>query len=157
MHTVAPTQIHWMIKSCLPAVLEIERLSFEIPWDEEDFVNAIRCRNCIAFVCEQNNRIVGFMLYRLYKTHMQILNFAVHPEFRHQSIGRQMVEKLIRKIAQHRRPQIFLHVRETNLAAQLFFRRMGFQATSVLHGHYPDVSEDAYVMTYTRPQDDWNR
>jgi len=41
-----------------------------------------------------------------------------------------------------------LEVRETNLDAQLFFRRMGFRAVSVLRDFYDDTVEDAYVMQY---------
>ena len=41
-----------------------------------------------------------------------------------------------------------LEVRETNLAAQLFFRTQGFRAVSVLRSYYDDTPEDAYVMSY---------
>ena len=41
-----------------------------------------------------------------------------------------------------------LEVRETNLAAQLFFRSLSFRAVNVLHDFYDDTTEDAYVMQY---------
>jgi ribosomal-protein-alanine N-acetyltransferase len=41
-----------------------------------------------------------------------------------------------------------LEVRETNLAAQLFFRSAGFRAVSVLRAFYEDSPEDAYLMQY---------
>ena len=41
-----------------------------------------------------------------------------------------------------------LEVRETNLAAQLFFRSLGFRAVNVLRNYYDDTPEDAYVMQY---------
>ena len=39
-------------------------------------------------------------------------------------------------------------VRETNLSAQLFFRNVGFRATTVLKDFYDDTTEDAYLMSY---------
>ena len=39
-------------------------------------------------------------------------------------------------------------MRETNLAAQLFFRSSGFRAVSVLREFYEDTPEDAYLMQY---------
>ena len=42
-----------------------------------------------------------------------------------------------------------LEVRESNLAAQLFFKKMGFKAVLVLRSHYDDTDEDAYVMRFT--------
>jgi ribosomal-protein-alanine N-acetyltransferase len=41
-----------------------------------------------------------------------------------------------------------LEVRETNLAAQLFFKSMGFKAITVLHEFYEDTPEDAYLMQF---------
>ena len=46
------------------------------------------------------------------------------------------------------RNRIVLEIRETNLAAQLFFRNSDFRAVSVLRDYYDDTTEDAYVMQY---------
>jgi ribosomal-protein-alanine N-acetyltransferase len=59
-----------------------------------------------------------------------------------------MIEKLVHKLTQQRRHEIRLEVRESNLAAQLFFRTHAFQATSVQRNYYDDTAEDAYVMKY---------
>ncbi len=139
-------QIRWLVRRDMPQVLEIERASFPIPWTEEDFLFCLRQRNCIGMVAEHGEQIVGFMIYELHKTSLQILNFAVHPAFRRQKVGSQMVEKLVDKLCQQRRREIRLEVRETNLPAQLFFRSQGFRAVAVLRNRYEDTDEDAYVM-----------
>ena len=59
-----------------------------------------------------------------------------------------MVEKLVSKLAYQRRNRIVLEVRETNLAAQLFFRQLDFRATGVLKSFYEDTPEDAFLMQY---------
>lgn len=140
--------IRWMIRRDMPEVLGIEQGSFEFPWSEDDFIRCLRQRNCIGMVAEHENRIVGFMIYELHKNQLHILNFAVRPDCRRRNIGRRMGEKLIGKLSQQRRSRIVLEVRETNLAAQVFFRRMGFRAMSVLRDYYDDTTEDAYVMHY---------
>jgi len=76
------------------------------------------------------------------------LNFAVASDVRRRGIGRQMIDKLIGKLSSQRRTRISLEVRETNLAAQVFFRSSRFKATNVLHEFYDDSPEDAYVMQY---------
>ena len=58
------------------------------------------------------------------------------------------VRRLIDKLSQQRRKEIILEVRETNLAAQLFFRNQQFRAVKVLRNHYDDTTEDAYYMRY---------
>ena len=59
-----------------------------------------------------------------------------------------MLTKLISKLSPQRRNRIVLEVRETNLPAQVFFRSLGFLATSVLRDFYQDTTEDAYLMHF---------
>jgi [ribosomal protein S18]-alanine N-acetyltransferase len=152
----APTQpqirvhIRWLIRRDMPEVLAIEHASFEYPWCEEDFLRTLHERNHIGMVAEYGERIVSFMIYELHRNKIHVMRFAVHPEFRHVGVGRQMVQKLIGKLSTERRIRITLHVRETNLGAQLFYRSMGFRASEVVRGHYHNPSEDAYVMSYEK-------
>ena len=59
-----------------------------------------------------------------------------------------MMERLIAKLSYQRRNRIVVEVRETNLAAQLFFRELGFRAVDILRDYYTSDTgkEDAYLM-----------
>ena len=140
--------IRWMIRRDMPEVLAIETESFEFPWCEDDFIRCLQQRNCIGMVAEHEDRVVGFMIYELHKTELHVLNFAVGSSMRRRRIGAQMIAKLASKLSNQRRTRIVLEVRETNLAAQVFFRNHGFRAVSVLRGFYDDTPEDAYMMEY---------
>jgi ribosomal-protein-alanine N-acetyltransferase len=145
--------IRWMIRRDMPEVLGIEAESFEFPWLEEDFIRCLRQRNCIGMVAEHEDQAVGFMIYELHKNRIHVLNFAVAENFRRSGVGSQMLAKLAAKLSMQRRSRIILEVRETNLAAQLFFRENGFRAVSVLRSYYADTPEDAYMMQYRyRPE-----
>ena len=137
-----------MIRRDMPEVLEIEKSSFEFPWSEEDFIRCLRQRNCIGMVAVYDESVVDFMIYELHKNQLHVLNFAVRPDFRRRGVGSQMVNKLVGKLSQQRRNRVVLEIRETNLAAQLFFRNSDFRAVSVLRDYYDDTTEDAYVMQY---------
>ena len=140
--------IRWMIRRDMGEVVSIENSCFESPWCETDFIHVLRQRNCIGMVAEYNESLVGYMVYELHKGQLQVLNFAVHPQFQRAGIGRLMVGKLASKLSHQRRRRIRLHVRETNVAAQLFFRAMQFRAISIVHDFYFDTCEDAYLMEY---------
>jgi len=99
-------------------------------------------------VAEQDDDVLGFMIYELHKQRLHILNFAVHPDQRRKGIGETMVNKLLGKLSQERRSKILLEIRETNMDAQLFFSEMGFRATSILRDFYDDTTEDAYLFEY---------
>jgi ribosomal-protein-alanine N-acetyltransferase len=137
-----------MIRRDMPDVLQIEEESFEYAWTEEDFLRCLRQRNCIGMCADSNDKMCAFMIYELFKTRIQILNFAVHPAYRRRGIGQQMVSRLYSKLSNHRRNRITLVVRESNLTAQLFFRSLSFSATKVLRKYYQDSGEDAYYMQH---------
>ncbi len=140
--------VRWMIRRDMPEVLDIEQQAFEFPWSEEDFTNCLRQRNCIGMVAEIADSVVAFMIYELHRTRLHVLNLAVARAHRRLGIGMRMMEKLVGKLTPERRNSIALEVRETNLSAQLFFRSLGFRATSVLKDFYQDTTEDAYLMHY---------
>ena len=146
-------QIHvrWMIRRDMPEVLEIEQEAFEFPWSDDDFTRCMRQRNCIGMVAEIADSIVAFMIYELHRSRLHVLNFAVRRSHRRLGIGTQMMDKLVAKLSPERRDKIVLEVRERNLPAQLFFRSLGYRATSVLKDFYQDTTEDAYLMQYALP------
>ena len=141
-------QIRWLIRRDMAEVLRIEQNSFQSPWSDEDFLCCLRQRNCIGMVAEHDHRILGFMIYELHKSRLHILNFAVASDARRHSVGAQMVLRLIDKLSQQRRSEILLEVRESNLDAQLFFKKQGFKAVCVLRRHFDDTEEDAYIMQF---------
>ncbi len=107
-HEAVKVHIRWMIRRDMPESLAIEADSFEFPWCENDFLRCLRQRNCIGMVAEQNERIVGFMIYELHKTRLHILNFAVSSRYRRLGVGAQMVTKLIGKLSTQRRNRILV-------------------------------------------------
>lgn len=140
--------IRWGVRRDMASVLSIESESFGFPWTEEEFIRCLRQRNCVLMVAEIREQVVGYMVYELHENFLQLLNFAVAAGFRRKGIGTAIVFKMVGKLSPQRRSRILLEVRETNLAAQLFFRSQGFLAVSVLRDFYDDTTEDAYVMQY---------
>lgn len=147
---LTPGQVHvrWTIRRDMPDVLAIEEGCFANPWSERDWIDQLRQRNNIAMVAEVNERVVGSMIYELHRNRLHVLNFAVHPGFQRRGVGTAMVSKLKSKLSHERRNRLMLEIRETNVAAQLFFKSQGFRAVSLLRDFYEDTAEDAYLMQY---------
>ena len=144
----ARVQIRWMVRQDMAEVLETEAEGFEFPWCEDDFIRCLRRANCIGMVAELDDRVVGFMICELHKTRLNLLNFAVAKSCRRQGVGTQMLAELMARLSGQHRTRILLKVRETNLGAQLFFRKLGFRAISVLRDSYKNTMEDGYLMQY---------
>jgi ribosomal-protein-alanine N-acetyltransferase len=138
--------IRWLIKRDMPEVMTIERRCFDNPYTEAEIIAVFRQRSTIGMVYEEDDRVIGFMLYDLQPRRLDILDFAVHPEFQRQGVGLQMVQKLIGKLTPERRNRLRVIVRETNLQAQLFFQACSFRAVKIARRPYANSAEDGYVM-----------
>lgn len=137
--------IRWMIRPDLPAVLAISDESFHTPWTQAEFLSVLRQRNVIGFVATDPHGIVGYVIYELFKSHTAILNLAVHPWHRRQTVGSQMVRVLVRRATEAHRECIGTVICEDNLPGQLFLKANGFRATEIENGVYPG-GLDGYVF-----------
>lgn len=110
----------------MPAVLEIERSSFQEPWKEDEFILKLRQRNplCIGMTAESGAKVVGFCIYELMRNHVRLINIAVHPDYRGQGIGEQFILKLRSKLTSQLRTHIVALVPASCLEkTQGFFKK----------------------------------
>ena len=137
------TLIRWFKMTDIDAVLDIERRSFAMPWDLDDFGRVFVAPTVKCNVIENAGRVVGFMVYDLQKHHTDILNIAIHPEDRRCKFG----SRLAMEWGGQWRKSIQAAVRETNVTAQLFFKHIGFRCTGISERHFCN-DEAAYLFEY---------
>jgi ribosomal-protein-alanine N-acetyltransferase len=142
--------LRWGLRRDLDAAMGIEDGCFDWAWDEATFIECLRQRNHIWHVAEHNERVVGYVIYAIEKTRIEVLNFAVHPRVWRRGVGTAMVAKLTGKLSSERRTHIAVNVRETNLDAQLFFKACGFECVGTLNAPWVDGPPDeaAYRFVY---------
>ena len=72
----------------------------------------------------------------------EILNVAVHPDFRRLRIATELLRaEIARPPGAH-----FLEVRESNAAARQLYERLGFQVVGSRPGYYENPPETGIVM-----------
>ncbi len=128
------------------SVTEIEAASFRDPWTQEDFEVALKRNDILAYVYTSPQQVLAYMIFQVDGSSLHIMNLAVHPKQRRQGIALECLrfaERLARREGSRR---IDLEVQESNLAAQLLYRKAGYRATRILHNYYPDTEEDGYHM-----------
>lgn len=131
-----------MHKQYLPAVLNIERRAFGVPWVPSDFAKLFRSRRAVGLVALSGCRVVGYAVVVLKRKRVVLYNLAVSRSRLRTGIGRQLVELVARRAGGRR---IVTYVTERNLTAQLFFRACGFRWTKTVPGYFSD-GEAAYRM-----------
>jgi ribosomal-protein-alanine N-acetyltransferase len=131
----------------VPAVHEIDMLSFSLPWPERSFTFELT-GNPVSrgWVAEVNGTIAAMLVLWFIVDEAHIATIAVHPDFRRQGIGEQILLHALRDIQDEGARRAFLEVRAGNLAAQAMYKKYGFEVTGVRPRYYKDNNEDALLM-----------
>lgn len=141
-------EIRKMTEADVPAVGELDRLSFTLPWPERSFqfeVTSNPASRCL--VAKMERRVMGAVVAWLLVDELHIATLATHPEFRRQGIAQALLTAVLRRGAQEGAVSSFLEVRAGNLAAQALYRKFGYEATGLRRRYYRDNDEDAILMT----------
>lgn len=136
--------VRWLIRRDTDEVNAIER-SLALPMSEEDRLAALRSRNVIGMVAEHGMQVVGFFIYEMHKSKLEIVRLAVHPEFRRRGVGTQMLARLYSKLSSHRRTRIVATVPESELNVLQLLRSAGYLATRTVRGYFGE-GEDGIRM-----------
>ncbi len=124
----------------LPRVAEIQRASPEAArWNPEDYLGHVFA------VAVRDEEVVGFVVLRaVAHEECEILNLAVHPNFRRQGVARSLLEHVRRGCA----GAIYLEVRESNRTALKFYKAIGFKEVGRRPAYYEHPPEGAIVMKF---------
>ena len=129
-------------------VHEIERLSFRTPWPAYAFEQELRGNRLARYlVARSSERVVGFAGLWMMVDEAHITTFGVHPDWRRQGIGRQLLLNLSELSIGIGAQRMTLEVRESNVTAQALYRAFGFDIVGRRRTYYTDDGEDALVMT----------
>jgi ribosomal-protein-alanine N-acetyltransferase len=131
----------------VPAVHEIDMLSFSLPWSERSFRYEVT-QNPVSrgWVAEAEGRIAAMLVLWLVVDEAHIATIAVHPDFRRQGIGEQILLSALRSAKDEGAQRAFLEVRAGNAAAQAMYKKYGFTITGVRPRYYKNNNEDAFLM-----------
>jgi [ribosomal protein S18]-alanine N-acetyltransferase len=134
----------------LPEVLEVETLSFSLPWSKELFLNELENPNSRIFLLQipAGGQVItaGHISIWLVADELHILNIAIHPSFRRRGLGFLLLNHALAYARERRTVSALLEVRETNSAARSLYRKSGFYQVGVRPHYYQDTGESAILM-----------
>lgn len=137
-----------MLEADMPAVHQIDRSSFSLPWPERSFrfeVTSNPAARC--WVAEMNGQLVAILVIWMIIDEAHIATIATHPEFRRHGIGRNLLVNALNEAVQEGAVRAFLEVRAGNEAALAMYRQMGFVEDGRRQRYYKDNGEDAILMS----------
>ena len=117
---------------------------FDDFWSSQNLKAELENKSYKCIVAKQNSEIVGFASIWFSVDDAHITNIVVHKAYRHNGIGKLLLEKLIElsKV----KSSLTLEVNTKNEIAQDMYLKYGFRNVGIRKNYY-DGKEDAYIMT----------
>lgn len=140
--------IRRMAEADLPAVYEIDRLSFTLPWPERSFrfeLSGNPASRC--WVAEVDGRIAAMIVVWMIVDEAHIATIATHPDFRRQGLAARLLAYALKSTAAEGAARSLLEVRVSNESAQAMYRRFGYVEDGRRPRYYKDNGEDALLMS----------
>jgi ribosomal-protein-alanine N-acetyltransferase len=135
----------------LPRVVEIDRLSFTLPWPANSYRFELTQNNAsYCWVAVIEDVVVAILVMWLIEDESHIATVAVHPDFRGRGIGRQLLLATLRDAVVRGATMSTLEVRAGNQAAIKLYEQLGFEIVGRRPRYYHDTHEDALIMTNER-------
>jgi ribosomal-protein-alanine N-acetyltransferase len=136
----------------LARVLDIDRLSFPLPWPERTYRYELMENSAARLLVAQDpsvqgESVVGYIGYWLIVDEAHISTIAVHPDFRRQGIAEEMLRSALWDAAARGAELATLEVRPSNAAAIALYRKYAFDVAGRRTRYYRDNDEDAWIMS----------
>ncbi len=127
-------------------IMEIEKSSFPDPWSESAFrVNLIN-ENIFSVVC-LDGRVVGYAIISVIPPEGELYNIAVASELQGKGVSEQLFNETQSQAYERGVRTIYLEVRESNLRARSFYKKLGFSEIGIRKKYYHQPTENAVLMS----------
>ncbi|WP_231702607.1 ribosomal protein S18-alanine N-acetyltransferase [Desulfocucumis palustris] len=141
-----------MLPEHLDQVLEIEKMSFPVPWSRQSFEFEIMQNEFAHYiVAVYNQKVLGYAGLWVVLDEGHITNVAVHPDFRGNRLGFLLMTEIMRRASIKGADKITLEVRPSNEIALKLYRSLGFKELGLRKKYYSDNNEDAIIMWNENP------
>lgn len=146
-------QVRKMTLEDVDRILEIEHLSFTLPWSREAFQMELTSNHFAHYlVVERDGLVIAYGGMWVIIDEAHITNIAVHPDFRGRRLGDRLMRELIARSLVHGAERMTLEVRVSNTVAQRLYEKLGFESHGIRKGYYTDNNEDAMIMWAELPR-----
>ena len=130
----------------VPQVAQLEKLCFADPWSEMSIASELQNLWAYWLVAVQDDMVVGYIGSQSTIDGTDVMNVAVHPDWRRQGIAEQLIENLIEELKERGSHALMLEVRASNAPAIALYGKMGFRQVGLRKNYYRNPKEDALIL-----------
>ena len=128
------------------AVAELEKICFSDPWSENSVASELKNKLALWLVAEDEGRVAGYIGSQTCGDESDVMNVAVHPDFRRRGIAEALVNALVDELKAIESRCLTLEVRASNTPAISLYEKLGFGEIGRRKNYYRNPREDALIM-----------
>ncbi|BDQ32652.1 ribosomal protein S18-alanine N-acetyltransferase [Pseudodesulfovibrio portus] len=129
-------------------LMALEGKCFAYHWTQEQFLLGLERSAFQVLGIYRKGILAGYIAFSIIEDEMEILNLAVHPDFRRQGLGEKLLKESFRVCNENNVRKSFLDVKVSNEPALGLYRKFGYKKIGVRKKYYPDTREDALLFRY---------
>ena len=138
--------IEQMTSAHVSQIAELEKLCFSDPWSEKSIASELTCRLSLWFVALEGERVVGYVGSQTVIDESDMMNIAVHPDFRRRGIAEALITALEEALREKGSHALTLEVRASNTPAIALYEKLGFVQAGIRKNYYRNPKEDARIL-----------
>ena len=128
------------------AVAELEKICFSDPWSENSVSSELRNKLALWLVAEEEGQVAGYIGSQTCGDESDVMNVAVHPDYRRQGIAEQLCLALVEALKEKGNHCLTLEVRSSNEPAKALYEKLGFGQIGLRKNYYRNPREDALIL-----------
>ena len=130
----------------VPQVAQLEKLCFADPWSEMSIASELRSVWSYWVVALDGDQVVGYVGSQSSCDETDIMNIAVHPDWRRRGIAEQLIDSLILELKKRGSHALMLEVRDSNEPAIALYEKLGFRQVGLRKNYYHNPKEHARIL-----------
>ena len=127
-------------------IADLEKLCFNDPWSYNSIASELDNRLSLWLVAEEEGRVLGYVGSQTVLGETDMMNIAIHPDFRKRGIGTALISCLIDTLSNQGSHSLMLEVRASNNPAISVYTKLGFFEVGRRKNYYRNPKEDALIL-----------
>ena len=135
-----------MTEEHVQQIAELEKLCFNDPWSANSIASELNNRLSLWFVAVDAEQVVGYVGSQTVLGETDMMNVAVHPDWRKKGVGTALINELINTLRLNGSHSLMLEVRASNAPAISVYEKLGFVEVGCRKNYYRNPREDALIL-----------
>ena len=135
-----------MNESHVASIAELEKICFSNPWNEDAIGSELNNPLSCWLVAMDGEKLTGYVGSQSVLGWADMMNLAVHPDYRRKGIGEKLVNELVIRLKEQRVNCLTLEVRVSNRSAIALYEKLGFVEVGRRPNYYFRPKEDALIL-----------